>query len=112
MPKLSEMLADEATISFEYRGRNYTVSYKPESVTSKLRIDLRKQVADGELNAEDLDAAFIAKVVTGWNVTDDNDEPLPVNFENACERSNGLQMTIVSSIYDDQRNPQNPPKGN
>jgi hypothetical protein len=57
MPKLSDLLKNQVPLPVPYRGTVITVTYKPESLTSEQRAALQKRVADGELKADDVDAA-------------------------------------------------------
>jgi len=106
MPKLSEILKNVATLPVPYRGTIITIHYKPEEVTATKRAALQQRVADGKLDRDDQDAAFLAETLTSWDLTDDDDKPLPITFEVMQARSSSLQMALVNAIYDDQRNPQ------
>src|SRR5688500_5899532 len=112
MPKLSELLKNQVTLPVPYRGTVISITYKPESVTSEQRAALQKRVADGEIKADELDAAMLADTLTRWDLTDDVDAPCELSFSTCKGLSTGLQMVLLNAIYDDQRNPQNPPKGN
>lgn len=112
MPKLSDLLKNQVILPVPYRGTVISITYKPESITSDQRAALHKRVADGEIKADELDAAMLADTITRWDLTDDDDAPIELSFEVLKKRSSGLQMAMLNAIYDDQRNPQNPPKGN
>jgi len=106
MPKLSDLLKNQVTVVVPYRGTEISITYKPESVTADRQAGLSKQIADGTLERHLLDAAYMSDVLTGWNLTGDDDAPLPITLETCRGLSTSLQMAIVNAIYDDQRNPQ------
>lgn len=106
MPRLTELLKNQVSLVVPYRGTSITITYKPEQVTADQRAKLYERLDKNEFKADDMDAALIAETLTGWDLTDDNDEPLPITLATTRGLSNGLQMAIVNSIYEDQRNPQ------
>jgi len=112
MPRLSELLKNQVTLVVPYRGTEITITYKPESVNPDVNAAIQARIDRGEIEARHSDAAFLAEVITGWDLNDDNDAPYPVTFEVMKARSTSLQLALIAAIYDDQRNPQNPPKGN
>src|ERR1051326_5191809 len=112
MPRLSELLKNQVTLVVPYRGTEITITYKPESVNPDVNAAIQARIDKGEIESRHSDAAFLVEMITSWNLTDDNDAPLSPTFEVMKARSTSLQLALISAIYDDQRNPQNPPKGN
>jgi len=112
MPRLSELLKNQVSLPVPYRGAVITVVYKPESVNPDVNAAIQARVDKKEIEARHSDAAFLAEVITSWDLNDDNDAPYPVTFEVMKARSTSLQLALIAAIYDDQRNPQNPPQGN
>jgi hypothetical protein len=107
MPRLSELLKNQVTLVVPYRGAEITISYKPESVTSQVRANISARIANGELEVDQYDAAFLAETLTSWDLTDDADQPYLITLEVLKARSNSLQMALASAVLEDQRNPQN-----
>lgn len=112
MPRLSDLLKNQVTLVVPYRGVEITIQYKPESVNPDTQAKIQERVDKGELQPRHSDAAFLAAVITSWDLTDDQDAPLPLTLETMKSQSTSLQLALIAAIYDDQRNPQNPPKGN
>lgn len=106
MPRLSDLLKNQATLVVPYRGTEITITYKPEALTAEQQAAIQKRVADGQLNHDDMDAAMVCDLVTSWNLTGDDDQPCPLTFEFVRARSKSLLMHLVQAMYDDQRNPQ------
>lgn len=112
MPRLSEVLKNQVPLQVPYRGRTINIVYKPESVNDDTQTAIDDRIAKGEIKQRHSDAAFLAEVITSWDYTDDNDVAIPPSFDVMKGRSMGMQLALITAIYDDQRNPQNPPKGN
>jgi porphobilinogen deaminase len=106
MPRLSELLRNQVTIVVPYRNTVLTVSYKPESVTAELRGKISERIFKGELRQDQYDAAFLAEVLTTWDLTGDDDAPLPLTFEVVDARSSSMQGALARAVLEDQQNPQ------
>lgn len=106
MPRLSDLLKNQVHLVVPYRNTAITITYKPESVTSELRGRISDRINKGEIRQDQFDAAFLADVLTGWDLTDDADATLPISFEVIDKRSSSLQGVLATAVLDDQRNPQ------
>lgn len=106
MPKLSDLLKNQVTLVVPYRGTEIAVTYKPESVTSDTYAEIQARVDKGEIESRHSDAAFLSATIISWDLTGDDDAPLPITFEILKGRSTSLQIALIQAIQDDQRNPQ------
>jgi hypothetical protein len=111
MPRLSEVLKNQVKLTVAYRSKDIEIVYKPESVNDDTQTAIDERIAKGEIKPRHSDAAFLAEVISSWDYTDDDDVSIPPTFEVMKSRSMGMQLALITAIYDDQRNPQNPPKG-
>ena len=111
MPRLSEVLKNQVKLPVSYRDSVINIVYKPEAVNDDTQTAIDERIAKGEIKQRHSDAAFLAEVITSWDYTDDDDAPIPPTFDVMKGRSMGMQLALITAIYEDQRNPQNPPKG-
>lgn len=111
MPRLSALLKNQVTLVVPYRGTAIGITYKPEAVNADTQNAIHDRIAKGEIKPNQSDAAFLTEVLTTWDLTGDDDAPLQLNFQVINGLSTGLQLALITAIYDDQRDPQGKPEG-
>src|SRR5437868_14828285 len=93
MPKLSELMNEAAPVKFTHRGREYNLEAYPDRATRKLREESEvKERADKGAG----DAHTIITLVKSWDITGDDDAPLPINRETIDGLSEGLKVALVA----------------
>jgi hypothetical protein len=98
--KLSELLALEAPLAVTHRGKTINFTIRPEVITKNW------QAEQAKVDEKNGDEAMILKACTGWDLTDDDEQPLPFNAETLGELSVGFRRAIAMALLRDQINPQ------
>ncbi|PYS94318.1 MAG: hypothetical protein DMF64_01640 [Acidobacteria bacterium] len=102
MPKLSELMNEAAPVKFTHRGREYNLEAYPDRATRKLREESEvKERTDKGAG----DAHTIITLVKSWNITGDDDAPLPISRETIDGLSEGLKVALVGAIMQESINP-------
>lgn len=109
MPRLSQLKGETAEVSFEIAGETVTLIVLNNAMTPRLaqRFSYLKSLDldnTGDLSAEDQAMLITAMVdqletfLAGWNLTDENDEPLPVSRDVLENLSFELLGTMLKEI--------------
>ena len=97
-PKAGQIAARTRTAEFEIEGDDWQVSYRPFSQ------NLLKEVTQGD-DDQQLDGlvGLLDRVIVGWNLTDDDDTPLP--FDSEWLRGVGLDYVrmILEGLMEDMQ---------
>lgn len=97
-PKAGRIQARTRTAEFDIEGDLWRIDYRPFSQ------NLLKEVTQGDDDAQlDGMVGLLERVVNGWNLTDDNDQPLP--FDAEWLRGVGLDYVrmILEGLMEDMR---------
>src|ERR1041384_2649552 len=102
MPKLSELMNDAVPVKFTHRGREYNLQAYPECASHKLHEESKiKDKADKGAG----DAHTITRLVKSWDITGDDEQPLPINRATIDELPEGLKLALVGAIMQECVNP-------
>lgn len=97
-PKAGQIKARTRTAEFEIEGDDWEISYRPFSQ------NLLKEVTQGDDN-EQLDGlvGLLERVIVDWNLTDDDDKPMP--FDADWLRGVGLDYVrmILEGLMEDMQ---------
>lgn len=97
-PKAGQIKARTRTAEFAIEGDDWKIEYRPFSQ------NLLKEVTQGDDN-EQLDGlvGLLERVILGWNLTDDDDKPLP--FDADWLRGVGLDYVrmILEGLMEDMQ---------
>jgi hypothetical protein len=110
MPSLSELLADVATVEVQWRTKVVVVNYLPGKVTGAWLAGWGARLKDvvGDDEFMPAHAEFLAEVVTGWDITGDDGQPLTVTAEAILGLPHGLARRIEAAMVADQRSGEAP----
>lgn len=97
--KLHEIQAETRSIDVEYLGHDLRIDYRPGMVTPEYESRLNAAMQANRPSAGL--AEELARIVSGWDVLDEDDKPLPVNGENMAIMPMGLLRVIVEGIAAD-----------
>ena len=102
MPRLSELLDEAVPVKFTHRGREYNLEAYPERCTNKLRAEgAAKDATDVGAG----DAHTICTLVKSWDITGDDEKPLPLDRNGIDQLSNGLKSAIILAVAQESVNP-------
>lgn len=110
MPKLSAVIANEATVSVELGGDAVTVSYRPRLMTP----EFQERIARAE-GVEGIRTALYgptAELMIAWDLTEDDGTPIPPNDTEALRRvPSPILLAVLKGILEDARPNASRPSG-
>lgn len=99
--KLSDLAAKQRHLTVDLGdGMSVTVSYKPHALTLADEQELME--AQGTATATHLIAERLCRVLTIWDVMDDDDTPLPITPEVMGTLPGKFLADILTAIREDQ----------
>ena len=99
MARLSDMLNREVSLRFNFDGEAFELRYAPFNQT----------VVDDLLTSDEtrdqarFNVRLLAKVLRGWDITDDSGHALPLTEESIAQLPMWCQNLLVSKIMEDQQ---------
>jgi hypothetical protein len=99
VPKLTDLVADRATVSVPFEGAALRVTYRPGAITPKVQASVFKAQRD-----QDLEAGLcrpLSGLLVRWDLTDDDGEPMATTPEALAELPAQLLLRVLEAITDD-----------
>lgn len=107
MPKLTDLVADRATVAVPFDGASLKVTYRPGAITPKVQAAVFKAQREQDVNAGLCQP--LSKLLVRWDLTDDEGETVPTTAESLADLPAQLLMRVLEAITDDMA--PNPPRG-
>lgn len=99
--RLSDLRANKRTVAVEYDGETLNVEYRPQAVNPEYQ-DWLKNLGQREAKTSEAELwEKILAVVSGWDLLDDDGQPLPVSREFIAMLPTDLLMAITWAIQED-----------
>jgi hypothetical protein len=102
MPRLIDLLDEAVPVKLTYRGREYNLETYPERATRQMRADSAEKES-AERGAGDVHT--LTTLVKSWDLTDENDQPLPITSDTINRMGEGFKIAIVTAIMQESVNP-------
>lgn len=91
-------------ITFDYDGENVKLQYNTKNVVSAYE-GLKSAIAGDDADQKrQAFVRFVGAVVTDWNITDEDDRPLPINEETLEDFTADFLFAIAEQIGADFKN--------
>lgn len=109
MPKLSAVIADQATVEVELGGEPVIVTYRPRRMTPELQE--RIAAAEGAAGIRTALYGPIAELLVSWDLTQDDGTPIDPSDEEALRTvPSQVLLAVLRGVLQDARpNPSKAP---
>jgi hypothetical protein len=97
----SQLKANLRSINVSYYSDNFVVQYRPSELTPQSASEVQARIDSGE--GENVLIETLCRVMTSWEVTDDNGDMLPINAETLSVMPGPLLLAISEAIGEDSR---------
>lgn len=97
--KLSDLRANVRRLDVDYFGSTVSITYRPGELTPETEDALRE--AREQNRTTDALIELMVRALVGWDVTDDDGEPLPIAAETLRPFPTALLLHIMAAIQDD-----------
>lgn len=96
--KLSQIGAQQRTLTVEYFGESVDVTYIPKNITPHTGAELRDAQEDGDAL---IVAKMLAKTLVDWDVLGDDGKPMKPTEELLAEMPSSFLGAILAAISED-----------
>ena len=94
--RISVLLYDRVDVPVAFGGHTFSVSYRPAAYSVELDMSVRSSIFQADEMKRQ--APRLVELIAAWELTDDNDEPLPITYAIFLEMPFALFTAIVTAI--------------